>query len=458
MPEENFEQKVRKMAEQFSMEPQPVVWQRVKEAIAPKRRRRAAFVWWLLPLCAVGGLVFWLLNSPLYVQNQTAIAIQKSGTKTDTNSLKKVTKPNEEKKSEKATNSIGSNEKNMPSIPKKSVRLFVVNNKSDDKEKSTKPNAEATSFQPKTNFAGDTNRIKEKDIKEKSEATSIQSHNHVLLHNNASADSNLALQNPQTIVADTVKMNATIGAKTNDTLTGKKDSSFAVINKKKGKTKWQFGLMAEGGTSWLGNALFGNQLKSLSDFSSVTAGASNGSTQTTSTQQQRKNGVDAALGIAAKTNVSKRWFLEGELGYRYQQIHIQTTLFTSIPTSLNGNIIRSNANYHFQSANLYTGIGLYLFHKKTTSVAVQAGIDNGWLFSVKTKDNDSAQNLTAKGFQRWLPSLQLAVPVRIQAGKNIYWQLSPFVRWGLRGLQKSGGSFEHHPLNSAGIKVNYFFK
>ncbi len=293
-------------------------------------------------------------------------------------------------------------------------------------------------FQPKAHFALKKNAAKEKEIKTNSENTLIQSQVNVLANNNAVIDSNnKAFQKPQDILSDTAKTQTEMAVKTNDTLQQIKDSSSFSINKKKKKKEWHWGATAEVGTSWLGNGLFGDQAKSLSDFSTVPTGMTNGGSQNFSTyQQQRRNGVGAALGITFESNLSKHWFLDGALTYRYQQFYIQTTSFNSLPTALNGNVVKSNMSYHFQSANLYAGLSVFIFHKKNASVALQAGMDNGWLLSIKQMHNDSLQSLTAQGFRRWQPSLQFSVPVGIYNKGNIRWQLSPFIRWGLRRTTK----------------------
>lgn len=459
MPEESFEQQARNIAEQFSMEPQPVVWQRVKAAIAPKRRRRAVFVWWLLLLGAACGFGFWLMNDSESIQKKHADSKQKEA-KTKIHPIEKRENANEKRSGEEITHLTKNSKQSVALTQNKKRDLFVKNHLTSHEEKGIKQKKETTLFQPQTHFISDKNVVKEKDVKEERNATLVQPQTTTLVNSNKATDSNnAALQKPPTTISDTVKPHVEITVKTNDTLKQNKDSSLASINKKKGKTKWHWGLTAEGGTSWAGNGLFGDQSKSLSVFSSVPTGNFNNGSQNPSTyQQQRKNGVDAALGIAVETNLSKHWFLDGGFTYRYQEFHIQTISFSNLPTSLFGNVIKSNASYHFQSANLYTGIGLSLFHKKNTSVALQAGVDNALFLSIKQMHNDSLQALTAQGFQHWQASLQFAVPVGIYSKRKIRWQLSPFVRWGLRGLQESGNTFGHHPLNSAGIKAIYFFK
>ncbi len=460
MPEESFEQQARNMAEQFSMEPQPVVWQRVKAAIAPKRRRRAAFVWWLLPLCVACGLGFWLMNDAKILQKKEASLKQNPTAKTKTHSTGKSENANEKKSGEKITHPTINSKQGIASTQKKNTDLFVFNHLRSHEEKGAKQKKEATLFQPQAHSMNDKNAVNEKDVKKESNATLVQPQANTLLNSDKAIDSsNTALQKPQKTVSDTAKTNTDFAVKTKDTLKQNKDTSIASIKKKKGKTKWQWGLTAEGGRSWLGNGLFGDQSKSLSDFSSVPTGMTNGGSQNASTyQQQRKNGVDAALGIAVETNLSKHWFLDGALTYRYQQFSIQTTSLSNLPIPVFGNVVKSNMSYRFQSANLYAGVGVFVFKRKNISIALQAGIDNALVLSIKQKHSDSLQSVTRQDFHRWQPSLQFSVPVSIGANHKTRWQLSPFVRWGLRGLQNSDGSFAHHPLSAAGIKATYFFK
>src|SRR5690349_12970750 len=64
MPEHNFEQQARDMANGFEMEPKSEIWQNVRNAIqAPQRKRRFVLWWWWLPIGLLGGtLAFYMLH------------------------------------------------------------------------------------------------------------------------------------------------------------------------------------------------------------------------------------------------------------------------------------------------------------------------------------------------------------------------------------------------------------
>lgn len=458
MPEESFEQQARNMAELFSMEPQPHVWQRVKAAIAPKRRRRAVFVWWMLGLGLVCGLGFWLMNNSKLKQKKEANAKQHISVKTNLQKNKKSGKADEAVHGNSYKEATKNNQQNNATVQKKGTDLFLQKNPFANNKMPIKQKINTILFQPETQIVFNKKGTEEKAAKPNPDSIVKPSQTDVLANKEEADVKNKTLHEPQTIANDTTKINREIVAKTNDTLSKAKDSSIAINNKKRSKRKWHWGVTAEGGTSWLGNGLFGNGAKSLADFSSDPTGMTNGGSQFFSTSSQRRNGVDVALGILAKTNFSKHWFLDGALIYRYQQFSVQSTTQSSGTNNVGASIAKSNTSYRFQSANLYAGIGLFLFHKKDASVALQAGMDNGWLLSIKQKHNDSLQSLTAQGFVHWQPSLQFSVPVGIYTKGNVRWQISPFVRWGLGGLQKNDESFAHHPLNATGIKANYFFK
>src|SRR5215218_2258596 len=63
MPERNFEQQARDMANGFEIKPKPKVWQNVRNAIQEPRRKRRFVLWWLLPLGVLGGIIgFYMLH------------------------------------------------------------------------------------------------------------------------------------------------------------------------------------------------------------------------------------------------------------------------------------------------------------------------------------------------------------------------------------------------------------
>ncbi len=57
----DFEKDISQRMQDFSIAPQPEIWQQVEAALPPeKKRRRAAFWWWLLPLAVLLGGGIWL--------------------------------------------------------------------------------------------------------------------------------------------------------------------------------------------------------------------------------------------------------------------------------------------------------------------------------------------------------------------------------------------------------------
>src|ERR1700712_1629026 len=58
MPDKNFEEQARDMANGFEIKPNPEVWQNVHNAIQEPRRKRRFVLWrWLLPLGLLGGSI-----------------------------------------------------------------------------------------------------------------------------------------------------------------------------------------------------------------------------------------------------------------------------------------------------------------------------------------------------------------------------------------------------------------
>lgn len=56
----DFEKNIAQRMQEFSIAPQPEIWQQVEAALPPEKKRRIAFWWWLLPLVGLLGGGIWL--------------------------------------------------------------------------------------------------------------------------------------------------------------------------------------------------------------------------------------------------------------------------------------------------------------------------------------------------------------------------------------------------------------
>jgi hypothetical protein len=61
--QDDFEHKISQQMQEFSISPQPEIWQRVEAALPEKKHRRIAFWWWLLPLVVGAGLGLWWVGN-----------------------------------------------------------------------------------------------------------------------------------------------------------------------------------------------------------------------------------------------------------------------------------------------------------------------------------------------------------------------------------------------------------
>ena len=71
----DFEKNITQRMQEFSINPQPEIWQQVEAALPPeKKRRRIALWWWLLPLAGLLGTGLWIIggrNRQTFVQQKT---------------------------------------------------------------------------------------------------------------------------------------------------------------------------------------------------------------------------------------------------------------------------------------------------------------------------------------------------------------------------------------------------
>jgi hypothetical protein len=115
--------------------------------------------------------------------------------------------------------------------------------------------------------------------------------------------------------------------------------------------------------------------------------------------------------------------------------------------------------------NAYAGFGFKVVGNNATNLKVTTGLDNLFLIAVSEKSNvqtrtvtstvtDKSMNSSLASFNKWQPHVRAGLTLELQQKKNII-QLSPFVRYSLKDLEKTSSGKSR--LFSAGLTATYFF-
>ncbi len=476
MPEENFEEQARKLIEPFRMEPKPAVWQQVRASVAPsKRRRRALLWWWLLPLCVAGGLSIWMAHPTKLLKRNQPLANLGISQKNKLSNQQSAAKNRQQEKTlqtkserKRRTFSQGLLQKNKDVIVAKKDLMSANKNEAKvyhqlraSQEKLSEENRQESKLN-KSNDVVVTGKEQflpsiEKGIK---------------LHDKNDTTSLLISDFKDTLAAASDTVSNTIAVSNSAESAQKKtDTSTAVtIKKKKDKHNYSLGIQAELGTASLGSRLFGNteknaQLAGLSVPGSV-FDLNNSVGNATVMKYSIKSGIDLSVGLSVKKALSKSIYINGGISYRYQQFGISQTIFKDTsntnPTGASqGFYYYAQAKERLHFADIYTGIGWQIFHHSKTSFSLQAGVDNNLLFLVSQKQNgqpDTVTTLPIRNFYQWQPFVHLSLPFDWYVGKQTHFELSPFVRLGVRIFQKNSASYKDNHLASMGVQAIYFFK
>ncbi len=477
MPEENFEQQARKLAEPFSMEPKPAVWQNIKAAIAPKRRRRTLLWWWLLPLCVVGGVAVYVLKDSSSKKNSNASTVVITPILKDTFSS--------ESQIHKREDNNLQNEEITSKIDKHThlTKERLSENTTEEKQKISLSQTRQYQSFSNTKQEEKRNRIESdahvakpgiKENKDFVEASPLAA-NTKKERDSQSVDS-LRIPQPEEEDGEQRKDTATENVETTSASADSAktiDKTPPVAKKKANKKSFSIGVLAEVGKASLNSPLSESDEKSSQVFPAALSSDYFGLTSGTVTKYKLSNGVDAAIGISAQKQLSNAFSFTAQLTYRYQQFGVAQTVFIDTTTGGNGSPSNGSSGsgrgiyypvsavQRLHLATFYTGVGWQFFSRKHWGASVGAGIDNSFLLSITQKQNgsaDSVKSLQTKSFYRWQPSLQFALPIDIYLAKKTRLELSPFVRFGVRRFQKSNASYEGNRLSSAGIQAIYFFK
>ena len=497
MPEHNFEQQARDMANGFEMEPKPEVWQNVRNAIQqPQRKRRFVLWWWLLPLGLLGGcLTFYILNE---TGNETQMAKMNAAHQTLIN--KKVIpskQPTEIKaytdKEISEADSISAilSSKNNNVHLKQSSAIKIINRTVDDKKES--------------NVMPDENTASANKISETLEVISEQRHQ----ENNTSSptaddkritlyDSTITSENHQPLLYKD-SLNSTI-ANQDTTLSAtsfKSDSSGSskspLINKsappgiKKLTSKIHWGFIVEGGIATRKSSVlsFAGSEKSNDRQPSFpnTSGTGSNVTGTPGSNgfyysNNIQHGAAFGLGAALQKKVNRSIDVVADVAYHYQSFKVATTVYKDSLVLNNAFALLAGsykATQAFHFASLFAGINWHFINAKHIQLGISAGADNLFLIAADQKLHNISSNsslnyavqlngaarisdsaFTKSSFYQYQPSLFAGVLFTIKKG-NQQLQLIPFARSSFRPFDKYNTNSNNH-LFSGGLRAVYFFK
>lgn len=454
MPEQNFEQQARNMAEGFSVEPNAAVWQHVEKVIAKKTRKKRVIFWWLLPLVIAGG---------------SAILLFTGNKKSSQNIVQSAVKKEQHKESKKTK--VASSDQKIKTLP-------AQNNKTKYTQKEGK-NIPVLSYQKskKRKTKKDEEILALNSDQPVDSESNFKERNEPIASNQTSTDStHQTKNNEQQKALDTATKKTKVDTILSDSSSQKKDttSQFAKLKKQNNKS-WHWGFVAEAGlTSWGNNPFQTAPMPSSyatipqSNWDNLNNGVSTG--RTSITNHHSEKGASLSVGAAVQKSMSKKIFFGGQLTYRYQPFSVTQIIRKDTATTPSQNnagfvfyTLEEAQRFHF--LNLNANIGWQIVQRKKNSVSLEAGFDNGFLIGLANKKEASApqadslkSNSTANNFYRWQPSVNASININFYTGKTSFLQLSPLVRFGLRKFQKNNIDYRENHLTSAGIRLIYFFK
>ena len=488
MPDRNFEQQARDMANSFEVTPKPEVWQNVRHAIQPpQRKRRFVLWWWLLPLALLGGsLALYILNneSKKGLDSAKSIIIHQTDTnKTQINPELSGTQSSinvEEHRKETTTKvvSLGKKNSNQGQSETEQVHTATVSPEESIINTYNKSAQANNRISEKSNADG--NKLDQNTIATTSMVDS----------NNQIDKSTTVLRNLSTLTTkDSSIANSPVQDTTKSIITSNQHLDSSANNpasfhstKPRKHTAWNWGILAEGGiadrkSSVLSFAGLEKSNNIPSAFflnngwgSSVTGNPQNSNLYYNSTI---KHGAALGLGVALKKELNKNMDFVVDLAYHHQSFK-STTLTYKDSLILNNTFSIASGSYtaaqSFHFTSLFAGINWHFINTKHLQLGISAGADNLLLLSARQKISSvnsslftladvarrSDSTFTGKSFYRYQPSLFTGILINIQMG-NRQLQVVPFTRSSFRPFDKNTANTNNH-LFSAGVKAVYFFK
>ncbi len=449
---EHFEKQVKHTLEEVQLEPRAEVWQHVRQAIQPEKHRRRFIFWWILPAVLLAGGIFYMMRGEVMTK-PTA----QSGQFAEKPAVPLPGKDDHVEKSPDGTTANILHGEPDNTIQKDNTDPVQVSVNIKNDLPSKRPGAIKTgrSVEPANNVTT--------PVRETGRGPGLVS--------------NPVSSMPPAIQKDTVtnsmedkkKLVATkpAPAKSPDTTV----ITPAPVTPTAKQPEWRWGIAVDAGVSSLADGfgmgkksdvLFLNNFSSSGPFSGI---SSTGYRHTTSGSR-----MSGGISFTGHKEISKAFSFEPALGYRRQSFSLTTVSYKDslIAVMVSPYLFyRSTAEYTLHFINLYAGFSLRIAEVEAMRLSLGAGIDNQFLVAGKQFQREQsflgapyileASNNSLSAYQRWQPQLDLRLNAGFSPGNKQWWQLSPYLRYGLRPFAKQGTGSKDHPV-SAGITATFFFR
>ena len=457
-----FEKQVQQKMEELNLVPSGPVWEKVELQIRRKKDRRRLFFWLPAMVLFLSGGIWFFMNDD--VQNHATGKLSEKNLQ-QKNKLTKsqpiihnktITKATlNEKKTDKTKTHSSENVHesisetativtfNKPSIEKKLLIHKKRNSKSDfvENENFSKQKKNSIVKEERKDFSSTV--INQKKISDADTASFV-------LHLN----SNLALNNSEKNIADTIAKHDSVRA---DTALQKKPAA----SKKSAKPKWKYALLVNGGASGLSRLQLFNRQPSFGTAPNYSAGTNSGGTFYDRSSPVKK-GWSLSVGIASVKRLSKRTSFFTGVQYRYYSNSIlvgnkitQDTVLSNFAVSQyysgNSATLQSYRNqYHFISVPV--NIDWQLLQKNPLNL--HAGISLQYLIQTNALRFDAAtksyfNNKKAFNSTQLLSELGLTYSVFF---KQHILQFGPQLQYGLTRIEKGNAAYH---LFSYGITAQW---
>jgi len=490
---EKFEQQAKHLLDEVQLEPRAEVWQQVRSAIQPQKKRRRFIFWWLLPVGLAAGSLYYFTVQPTNNKPDTSVATHTTTASTDQSTKETIPSTKNNADDNDATVSVPANKpseapvtNNTPvftteknnAIPSKTI--VTVTSAQQQRKVSSRSNKNSYAKQEGTPVTLQSVPPSTDVIASEKKTTVPQTSTPVV---SISADVTKSSVETSTVIAsaDTAAKKipvANIAAMPSPKQSVDSQATAAaapvLVTPNKARPKWSWGITGDVGFTTASTAalsLFGE--KSLNDvFFSGGSLASSPSAAPSSLYKRVTATSGISLGLYATVNrqLGKTFAFQAAAGYRYQSFAVNvSTIKDSLQAGITFSMPLNMAayEYRFHSLNIYTGMQMKVFGVNGFNVGMGAGIDHQLMLMANTiTRNDvyttpassaSTNNNSLALYRQWQPLLRLQLTADFNINQRKWLQLSPYYNYGLRTYEKKASSSKDH-LSGFGLSATFFLK
>ncbi|MCE3281380.1 MAG: hypothetical protein K0Q66_117 [Chitinophagaceae bacterium] len=447
---EKFESQIKSLLDEVQLEPHDAVWQQVRKEIRPEKRRKRFVFWWLLPVVLAGGGLVYFLNG----DGPTKKAEPVVGT-IETPKTVKEAKVGE-------VNTTGAQTEQSPVAP-----VLITATKSQKKVYGTMVLSQGPGN--KGDFISSTKSRKKVQQQSPQVATGASHSN----QENDGGGADVVVNVPPVVHEDAPVQVAQVDSSSVAKPLAPMDSTLAATTmpvKVRAKSAWRLGVTVQLGLAGKSDPLI-SMTKSMENFSAGSgSGPTSGIGSTIRQSSHVKQGLLYGVGLVAERDMLKHFTLRASLGYQHQSFsavteRVKDSMATSGLISLPW--YKSTDRYSLHILDVSTGMSVKLYGNRSMKLGLGASFDNLFVIGAKTRRNESIQNGNASSanmsmdatgsYRTWQPHIGLSLPVNFYTKQPGMFQLSPYLRYGIRASGNQGSAGNKH-LSSFGISATYFFK